>query len=196
MKRSYPVDIILDKPPVVAIQEPVDQRETLILRAKPVIGFDAAMITAFPSLTINYQVVPPIVPGEENKPRSAPETKRIDLKIKSTEEGHHYEYTLDISAQTPPWKEGVNVNYWIEAADNNTATGPSITRTEPKQFGIVTPEAKQARNFSNASNKMAPRLRIFPIPGQGGKRCRTSHPPIAAVLKIIDNRLGLSKILW
>jgi hypothetical protein len=40
--------------------------------------------------------------------------------------------------------------------DNNTATGPSVTRTDRQQFAIISPEAKQAeilaRMKQNASD--------------------------------------------
>ena len=36
------------------------------------------------------------------------------------------------------------MNYWIEAVDNTTVTGPGVTKTEHKQFGVVSAEEKQA----------------------------------------------------
>ena len=79
--------------------------------------------------------------GEETP---TPEVQHIMVPVKSAKEGTHYEVVLDVAAQTPPWHEGWTVNYWIEATDNNTATGPGVTKTEHQQFGILTPEAKQA----------------------------------------------------
>jgi len=138
----YPVDLVPDKAPLVKITEPTAESETVTLRAKPVIAFDASDDYGLTKLVLNYQTVPPPVAGEDT---SAPAPiVQIPIRIKAAKEGMHYEYVLDIAAQSPAWKEGWTVNYWIEAVDNNTATGPGVTKTEHKQFGILSPEAKEA----------------------------------------------------
>ncbi len=79
---------------------------------------------------------------EDNGPAS--EVHSIAVPIKEAKGAGKYEYALDIAVQNPAWREGDTVNYWIEATDNNTATGPGISTTEHQQFGIISPEAKQA----------------------------------------------------
>ena len=138
----YPVDLVPDKPPLVKIVEPTDESETLTLRAKPVIAFDASDDYGLTKLSINYQTTPPPVAGEDSAQPAAIVT--IPVKIKGAKEGTHYEYTLDVAAQVPAWKEGWTVSYWVEAVDNNTATGPGMTKTEHKEFGVLSPEAKEA----------------------------------------------------
>jgi hypothetical protein len=139
----YPISLVPDNPPVVKILEPADDHETITLRAKPVIAFDASDDYGLAKLTIHYQLIPPMIAGEEDI-RPPSEVQSVPIPVKSAKEGHVYRYVLDVSSQTPPWQEGYTVNYWVEATDNNTATGPGITKTDHKQFGIISVEAKQA----------------------------------------------------
>ncbi len=139
----YPITIVPDNPPVVKILEPAEDNQTITLRAKPDIVFEASDDYGLTKLTINYQLIPPMVAGEEDA-RPPSDVKSIPVPINAPNHGQRYEYVLDVSAQTPAWQEGYTVNYWIEATDNNTATGPGITKTDHKQFGIISPEAKQA----------------------------------------------------
>jgi hypothetical protein len=139
----YPIVLLPDNPPVVKILEPADDRETITLRAEPVIVFDASDDYGLTQLTIHYQVAAPVVVGEQNN-QPASEVQNIPIKIKPAQEGHRYEYVVDVAAQNPPWQEGYTVNYWIEAVDNNTVTGPGVTRTDHRQFEIISVEAKEA----------------------------------------------------
>lgn len=138
----YPVDLVPDKPPLVKIVEPAEASESITLRAKPVIIFDASDDYGLTQLTFDYQMIPPQVAGEDNAP--SPEVHHIPIELKTAREGTHYEYILDVAEQSPAWKVGWTVNYWIEAVDNNTATGPGITKTDHKQFILLSPAEKEA----------------------------------------------------
>jgi hypothetical protein len=138
----YPVVLVPDNPPTIKIVQPADDHETITLRAKPVIAFTATDDYGLSQLTIHYQLIPPMIAGETDS-RPPSDVQHIDIKVKPAKEGHEYEYVLDVAAQSPPWQEGYTVNYWIEATDNNTATGPGITKTDHKQFGVISIEAKQ-----------------------------------------------------
>jgi len=150
----YPIEIVPDKPPTVKIIAPAAESETITLRAKPVIEFQASDDYGLTQLSFNYELVPPAVTGETEP--VAPQEQHIPIKINAGAAGTHYHFVLNVSAQTPAWQEGWLVNYWIEAVDNNTATGPSVTRTDRQQFAIISPEAKQAeilaRMKQNASD--------------------------------------------
>jgi len=138
----YPVQIVPDHPPLVKIVEPADDNETVTPVAKPVIVFDASDDYGLSQLSFNYELVPPTVAGAET-PTNSP-AQRVPIQIPPDKKGTRYEFALDVAAQAPAWQIGWTVRYWIEAVDNNTVTGPGITRTDPKQFSVVTPEAKQA----------------------------------------------------
>jgi hypothetical protein len=45
------------------------------------------------------------------------------------------------------------VNYWIEATDNNDATGPGVTRTPSRQIRVVTQQEKLAEIFDRIEGK-------------------------------------------
>jgi hypothetical protein len=139
----YPITIVPDNPPVVKIVQPSDDQQTITLRAKPVIVFQASDDYGLTKLTINYQVIPPMVAGETDA-RPPSDVQSISIPVKPANQGRDYQYVLDVGAQNPAWVEGDTVNYWVEATDNNTASGPGVTKTEHKQFGIISVEAKQA----------------------------------------------------
>jgi len=139
----YPITLVPDNPPIVKILEPKDDQETITLRAKPVIAFEASDDYGLTKLTINYQLIPPMIAGETDA-RPPSEVTTIPITIQPASQGRNYQYVLDVAAQNPAWQEGYVVNYWIEATDNNSATGPGVTKTDHKQFGIISLEAKQA----------------------------------------------------
>jgi hypothetical protein len=139
----YPIVLVPDNPPAIKIIQPTSDQETITLRAKPVITFEATDDYGLAQLSINYQLIPPMVAGETDS-RPPSDVQHIPIKIKPASEGHVYEYVLDVASQSPAWQEGYTVNYWIEATDNNSATGPGVTKTDHKQFGIISLEAKQA----------------------------------------------------
>jgi hypothetical protein len=136
----YPVEVVPDKAPVVKILLPRGERETIILKAKPVIAIEVSDDYSLTKVTLNYQVNLPPVDGETPPPG---EVQRIDLPLKDPKNVQKIEYTLDVASQKPAWQEGYTINYWVEAADNNTVTGPSVTESEHKQFGVISLEAKE-----------------------------------------------------
>lgn len=137
----YPIVLVPDLPPTVKILEPEGEKETITLQAKPQIVIDAGDDYGLTKLELDYQMIPPPVNGEMTTP--LPPEKHLPLPIKDPKALQHIVYVLNAAAETPAWQEGWSVNYWVEAVDNNTATGPGVTRTDHKQFGILSPEAKE-----------------------------------------------------
>ncbi len=139
----YPIVLVPDAPPVIQIVQPASDQETITLRAKPVIIFDATDDFGVTQLSFNYQLIPPMVAGATDAaPPSAPQ--KISVPVKSAKEGTRYEFVLNVSEQSPAWQEGYTVNYWIEGTDNNDVTGPGMTKTDHKQFQVISIDAKQA----------------------------------------------------
>ena len=148
----YPITIVQDNPPEIKLLEPTDAQETITLRAKPVIAFNASDDYGLARLAIRCQLVAPSVAGQEDSPTpAAPST--IVIPIHSPAQGTHYEYQLDVAAQSPGWKEGDTVNYWIEATDNNTVTGPGVTETDHQRFSVISIGAKQAEILDRLQQK-------------------------------------------
>jgi hypothetical protein len=140
----YAIDILPDKPPVIKIEQPVEASESITLHAKPLIAFEASDDYGLTRISLDYQLVPPPDNGEA----TTPEIERIMIPLKKNPQDTHYEYVFDVAAAGPALREGWSIDYWIEAADNNTATGPGITSTDHKQFTILSVEAKQAEILS------------------------------------------------
>jgi hypothetical protein len=138
----YPIVLAPDNPPTVKILEPTTDKETITLRAKPGIVFDASDDYGLARLTIKYQISQPTVAGQVSAGPPA-EVESIPVTVKKAGEGQDYVVILDVGAQKPAWQEGEKVNYWIEAVDNNTATGPGIASTDHKEFDIISIEAKR-----------------------------------------------------
>ncbi len=148
----YPITIVQDNPPEVKLVEPGDAQETITLRAKPIIAFDATDDYGLAKLVIRCQIVAPSIAGQEDSSAS-PDASSISIPIKPPAQDTHYEYQLDVAAQSPGWKEGDIINYWIEATDNNTVTGPGITKTDHQQFTIISVAAKQAEILDRLQQK-------------------------------------------
>jgi hypothetical protein len=138
----YPIVLTPDNPPTVKIVDLTEDHETITLRAKPAIDFTASDDYGLARLTLKYQVNPPAVAGQAAA-GPPPAVQSIPIPVKKPGEGQDYEFVLDVGAQKPPWEEGEKVNYWIEAVDNNTATGPGVSSTDHKEFDIISVEAKR-----------------------------------------------------
>jgi len=141
----YPVTIIRDNPPQVAISEPQGERQTVTLRAKPVLVFNANDDYGLSKINLMFQLIPPTLPGQEAPPPPPP--RAIEVKLNDANGGTSYHYQLDLASLSSSLAEGWSVNYWIEAMDNNNVTGPGISKSERKQLAIVSPEEKQAEIF-------------------------------------------------
>jgi hypothetical protein len=135
----YPVTLIPDHPPRVAVSESTEERQTVTLRARPVVEFTASDDFELAKLSVACQLLPPTVAGQEEA--SPPPVRYLPVKI----DGTSYRYQFDLSKLSVT--EGWSVSYWIEAEDNNNVTGPGITKTEQKQLAVVTLEEKQAEIF-------------------------------------------------
>ncbi len=148
----YPIEIVQDAPPVVKILEPVEDQETITPSAAPFISFDASDDYGLKQLVLCYQIIPPPVAGQESTPMPK-QAQLIAIRLKPPDEGSRYDYQLDVAAQRPAWKEGDTIKYWVEATDNNTVTGPGVTRTISKEFSVISVAAKQAEILEHLRQK-------------------------------------------
>jgi hypothetical protein len=149
----YSVYPVPDPPPQVKLLKPLPEIETVVLHAMPLIVCEASDNFGLAKLSLKFQRVPPSVRGQPGQPLPVQEIP-LPLDQPKTD---HVEYTLDISAQEPRWREGWTVDYWIEAVDNNSVTGPGITVSKRNHFGLVTPvekEAEIARRLKEAATTL------------------------------------------
>jgi hypothetical protein len=140
---TYRVDVLPDKPPTVRITYP-DRKEELITRqATMLIGFEAAD---------DFEIA----------------KVRLKYKVSSIDDGAEKVMELDLEGQRPQrlrrrheWKvaetlpgvgEGSVIEYWIEAEDNNNATGPGIGSTEHQLAKVVSESEKRADLLNRAGD--------------------------------------------
>jgi hypothetical protein len=135
----YRVEIIPDKAPVVRITYP-DRKEELITRqATMLIGFEVSDDFEIAQVRLKYKI-DTLDNGQEK-------TADLDLgdehpsRIKRRHE-------WKIGAFNPLLKEGSLIEYWIEAQDNNDATGPGVGSSE-HQFAKVVSEAEKRADLLN-----------------------------------------------
>ena len=136
----YRIQIVQDQPPVVTLLHPISEHDTITLRATPVIEFEVADDYALTRLELCYQVTTP----SENEAEAVSATMRIPFPLTAGVSSRRLTHPWALSSLAPPPAIGATVTYWIEAADNNTATGPGVTESRRQQFSIVSIETKRA----------------------------------------------------
>jgi len=135
----YRIDTIPDKPPVVRITYP-DRKEELITRhATMLVGFEASDDFKLAAVRLRYKVDTLEGAGEQ--------TVELDLEAQSPQRLKR-RHEWNIGAFTPLLPEGSKIEYWIEAEDNNNATGPGIGSSE-HQFAKVVSESEKRADLLN-----------------------------------------------
>jgi len=137
----YRIELVPDKPPTVRITWP-ERREELYTRVGKVrIEYEAADDFGLGSLTMKYTVdggseqsIPLELPG--NEPKS-----------------WHGKYIWELGTVSPnsttrPSLEGCSLEYWIQAVDNNSKTGPGKTDSEHFGVRVVTEAEKRAETLT------------------------------------------------
>ena len=140
----YRIDLVADKDPTVQISFP-EQKEELVTRMATLdIGFDAADDYGIAKLSLKYKIDDgdiQTIPLEVAKPgQPLPRTL-------------HRHYTWKISTLTPrsttqPTLEGSNIEYWLEAEDNNNVTGPGEAESEHFSARVVSELEKRKEIFA------------------------------------------------
>ncbi|MDR3228579.1 MAG: DUF4175 domain-containing protein [Puniceicoccales bacterium] len=152
----YPVNLTPDNPPELRVLDNLEATQTVVLKAKPTVVFTADDDYGLAALRVVWQLLPPAgaTTGAGNgatgatgaKPGArAPRRYYATLTPKAVgNAAAPYRHMFDLPALDAALSSGWTVSYWIEAEDNNTATGPGITKTTPRQLRVVTPAEKQA----------------------------------------------------
>jgi len=135
----YRVDVIPDKAPVVRITYP-DRKEELITRqATFLVGMDVVDDFEIAKLRLRYKV--------STVEEGAEKMVELDLEGQSPQRlRRRHEWKM--GAFNPPLSEGSIIEYWIEAADNNDATGPGVGVSE-HQFARVVSESEKRADLLN-----------------------------------------------
>jgi hypothetical protein len=124
---AYPVRIETDRIPVVRIEEPATASETIVSTAR--LAVRARVRDDFALSRV--ELVTEISGGAQTR-------RKLDVG-----ENGIVTHTFVPVSEKPPLAEGTQLTWWIEAADNNNATGPGVGTSERKQLAIVTFAQKQ-----------------------------------------------------
>jgi hypothetical protein len=125
---DYPVRLEIDRVPNVVVEEPATAAETIVSTARLAVvarvrdDFSLTQVALVTETSDGLQTRRPLTIGDNGI----------------------INHTFVPVSEKPPLVEGANLTWWIEAADNNNATGPGIGVSERKQLTIVSFAEKQA----------------------------------------------------
>lgn len=141
---TYPITVTSDKPPEVKLLEPVDPPESLT----PAGGIDlvAEILDDFGIAEVNLCV-------EAAESADLGQVHRTRLQFSPGQKRLAFRWTP--GKENPPAKPGDSLTYYIEAKDNNTATGPGVAESTRSTVRIVTPEVKQQEIGQKLQEKAA-----------------------------------------
>jgi len=122
----YPITMENDRAPTVTIETPTAPAETMLL---------SAQLPIRASLSDDFGLGrAELVVERDGKQTRTPLPIGADNTVI---------YDFAPSFEAPPLVEGSQLTWWIEAADNNDATGPRVGRSPARQLGIVSFAQKQ-----------------------------------------------------
>jgi hypothetical protein len=128
----YKIRILPDTPPVITMDPDTAGKRTLVTSSKPTLRFDVRDDFKVSEITLCWQ---PNGSGDK--------ILRIPLPLPLPMGSVRFDEVLEDPASKLPWKEGNTLTWWIEARDNNNATGPGIARSNAGEWVIISKEAKQ-----------------------------------------------------
>ena len=160
----YRVDVIPDKAPTVKITYP-ERREELITRhATMIIGIDALDDFAIAKLRLRYKIAPDAAQLAQPPPatsqfvgavagRYIEDTMELELEEANPQRVRR-RLEWNIGEFRPTLSEGTVIEYWIEAEDNNNATGPGVTASEHQLAKVVSDAEKRADLLNRAGDTL------------------------------------------
>jgi hypothetical protein len=135
----YRIEILPDKTPVVRITYPERKEELYTRQATVMVGFEATDDFGNARVRLRYRS-DTLGSGEE---------QFLDMDLAGEQPARlRRRYEWKLSDFSPPLPEGSVVEYWIEAADNNNATGPGVGTSE-HQFAKIVSEAEKRADLLN-----------------------------------------------
>ena len=139
----YRVEIIPDRVPVVRLTYPERKEELATRQALMIIGMDVSDDFKISKLRLRYKA--------DTVEEGADKSMDLDLAGEQPQKlRRRFEWKL--SEFKPLFAEGTRIEYWIEAEDNNNATGPGIGSSEHQYLKIVSIEEKRADLLNRAGD--------------------------------------------
>ncbi|HZO85984.1 MAG TPA: hypothetical protein VFC26_12270 [Verrucomicrobiae bacterium] len=139
----YRVEIIPDKVPLVRLTYPERKEELVTRQALMIIGMDVSDDFKISKLRLRYKA--------DTLDNGADKTLDLDLAGQQPQKlRRRFEWNLrDFK---PLLAEGTRIEYWIEAEDNNNATGPGTGFSERQYLKVVSVEEKRADLLNRAGD--------------------------------------------
>ncbi|MDG1852977.1 MAG: hypothetical protein P8I97_02355 [Verrucomicrobiales bacterium] len=137
----YKVTLLSDLAPQIRITYPKRAEELVTRKAKFLIKYEANDRFGIAAVNLHYQRI-----GSEPSSISITDLKTEPKKISD-------QFDWDLSSLNPGLAEGDEIEYWLEALDQNTA-GPNIGKTERLLLRVVTPEEKRADLLGRTSDAL------------------------------------------
>jgi hypothetical protein len=135
----YRVEILPDKVPVVRITYPDRKEELYTRQAAASIGFEATDDFAIARVRLRYQV----------DTLDNGEAKSVEMDLAGEQPPQlRRRYEWKLGEFSPLLKEGSVIEYWLEAQDNNDATGPGVGASD-HQFAKIVSEAEKRADLLN-----------------------------------------------
>ncbi len=142
----YPVSLLPDRPPTIDITEPpltartMVNNATLAVRADLQDDFGLAQAT----LILSYQHTDSTsTPTEFRQSLDLGTVTQRGIGTSNAPTRANATAAVSLASLRPTLRPGDTLNWWIEATDNNTATGPSTTLSPARTIQIVTLAEKQ-----------------------------------------------------
>ena len=123
----YKVEVIPDKVPEISFPEGQAETATVVPNSQPRLRFEAHDDFKITQVYLCFQAATN-TPDGGTSADSTPVTK-IPIEIPEPSSVLSFDYLCKPAGKVPNWKEGVTINYWIEAVDNNDVTGPGVGRS-------------------------------------------------------------------
>ena len=137
----YKVTLLSDLAPQIRITYPKRTEELVTRKAKFLIKYEANDRFGIATVNLRYQ-------RSGSDPTSISIT---DLKTEPKKISDQFDW--DLSSLNPGLAEGDEIEYWLEASDQNTA-GPNIGSSEHLLLRVVTPEEKRADLLGRTSDAL------------------------------------------
>jgi len=135
----YKVTLLSDLAPQIRITYPKRAEELVTRKAKFLIKYEANDRFGIAAVNLRYQ-----------RSGSDPSSISItDLKTEPKKISDQFDW--DLSSLSPGLTEGDEIEYWLEASDQNTA-GPNVGSSERLLLRVVTPEEKRADLLGRTSD--------------------------------------------
>jgi len=144
----YPIDLILDKEPVVRITWPDRKEELATQQAKILVAFEAADDFGVAKIFLRYKI--------DTVENAAEKSIEMDLSKENPEELRNVRrrYEFDLGALRPTALEGSNIEYWVEVQDGNNVTGPGVVSSDRFRVRIVSEIEKRADLMNRLNDQL------------------------------------------